>query len=175
MEERTLYGINVGRMALVCLYRNLGLVALSFPTSGSASPSSEVVATLTGREVLWPGDTAKFPCSIRWDLWQWVCVPVLEDGAVAVKVTTGSLRNAGNVDLLSERPPTVLLEKIEVALIARFEELGLFPSSGDASTSSTTDGGAADGEPIVRGTSDPLGDDLRWPEGHLRLTYPTVD
>jgi len=174
MEERILYSINIGRMALVCLYRNLGLVSLSFPTTGSPHPSLEVVATLTGKDVLWPADAVKFPCSIRWDLWQWVCVPVLEDDSVAVKTTTGSLRNAGNVELLSERPPTVLLEKIETALIARFEELGLFPSSTVAATSPAA-GAVADGEPVVRGESDPLGDDLRWPEGHLRLDYPTVD
>jgi len=171
--ETVLYGVNIGRLALGCLYKNLGRALLDFPGSSTPHPSAQVVVGLTKQGAVWPEDSKKFPFQVGWYIWQEVCVPVLQDDSVMVRTLTGSLRNASNVALL-DSDHAVLLEKIEAALIARFRELGIFPEAEAEETepegATGEPGGEPDGEPIIRG-----GDDVRWPEGHLRLTYPLVD
>ena len=182
------YGYDVGTMALACLYRNLGKVNVVFGARTRAFPSWMVLVSLSTSGPLRPEDKEKFPIYIERDLWEYVCVPVMQDEAVMVRTVTGSHRNAGNVVLL-ERDPQTLLKKIAGALTAQLQVRGFIPQTEGAGTESTAstvgssvsataaalamlaEGAEGDGEPIERGTDD----GIRWPEGHLKLTYPEVD
>ena len=90
---------------------------------------------------------------------------------------TDSLRVQLNKALVDLNQYETLIKKIEYALIARLKEQGMVQTDEEVEVSGLLDDPVPPGEPIEFPDTDPLGtgDDLVWPEGHPRLTYPVVD
>ena len=176
MLERTtiMGGTDLYRLALGCLYVNLGKAVLDFPGSTRAHPSLKVTVSRAFGEPLRDGDKQYFPFQVVWHIWESVVVPVLQDPAYQVITReTSSLRITGNQAFIESGDYEALLQHIQRGLIVQMQEVGILPPE-DAALPGDVPGA---GEPIIRGSEDPLlvDPEILWPEGHRRLTYPEVD
>lgn len=133
------FQIELDRMAVGILYLNLGMAVPLFPNSTRAHPSPVVRVILTpkGLDGLLTGSHRRyFPFNVRWDVWECVVLPILEDGTVLVKVPAtqqDSLRNRMNVEALGRQGGYAeVLLRIQKAVFDKYVECGLAPEEAEA-------------------------------------------
>jgi len=128
MPTLTQFQFDMRRLAVGCLYLNLGRAAPEFPTTCRSHPSYKVLVGLVP-----PGGQSAyeelFPFFVSWDLWRNVVVPLFVDGSKLVKVVkekSPSLRRPANEIRLSQDLEGLLLD-IEAVLLESLEEGGYVP------------------------------------------------
>lgn len=166
------------RMAVGCLHLLLGRAIADFPESTVAHPSRWVLVNLSRQGPLKPEYKGYFPYKVIFYVWQNVVVPVLEDPTYQIITeSTPSLRVRINQALLYEEGQEGMVQRIEAALLVRLKEMGMVHQDAQVGVSGVLENPVPPGEPIALSDTDPLdvGDDLVWPDGHSKLTYPIVD
>jgi len=173
---------DVQKIAVGCLYLMLEKAIFSFPGSTNAAPSYWVVIRLAYGDPVRGGDTVNFPFQVIWHVWERVVTPILLDESLWMKGIRAPKRN---VELASLGQWDTLIENIREALMAKLREQGYLPLTEEqvevaAAALVVTVDPEGDGEPVVRDPDAPGGEAgavdgiLRWPDGHLKLTYPIV-
>lgn len=148
---------NLRQLALGVLYINLGRAAPRFPSTTAAHPSYKVFVDLTPPVgLLDASHRGFFPFQVRWDLWEKVVVPVVEEGDVLVKrAARSSLRNEMTREWVLISQHGTLLASIEEALRVKMVAGGYMPAD-DASgveapeVAEVVEPGTNDGSPYTR-------------------------
>ena len=177
MENNQLINnLNVRQISVGILHLNLGRAMTYFPGSTKAHPSHVVTVMLTSGGPLNESFNKYFPLQIIWHLWETVVWPVIQDPDYQVMKRTGSLRNQINLQYVRDDNYEALLERIDGGLILKLQEMGYIPGESlpvgipnEALGEESLPVGDSKTIPLVESDND------RWPEGHLRLTYPVVE
>jgi len=143
LSDSEIYQIAVG-----CFYILMRRAQINFPGSFRSRPSEEVVVNWGGPEVLRSGDTAFFPFSVRWDVWQFGVVPMLKDPANQVFHSDGT-RNQNNLNLVGRGDYNTYIDYLAGTLRRRLQELGFIPPDPESMVTEDSDL-EGDGDPIVR-------------------------
>lgn len=177
---------DIWRLTVGCLNILAGTAIVEFPTSTRSHPSYFAVVSLTAAYPLRDGDRKYFPFQVPWHLWQQVIVPVLHPETLAEDFGLGfkdkfrtTLRNWRNMDALGLDDYLSLTDNIALVIATLMEVYGYLPP-GTVGGTPEVPAETAPGEPVVQvpevgDPNYPLPDgEPVWPEGHLRLTYPTA-
>lgn len=147
--------LDIRQLAIGVLNVNVGSAIVRFPDSTTAHPSLWAVVSLTGKKPVGYGVGRYFPFKVRWDLWEAVLVPVLQNPDYQIVTRVG--RNPINQASLNAEDYETLLARVERGIINQMELVGvLLPGSS---------------EEIDIGTGVSAETVELWPEGHLRLVY----
>ena len=169
---------DIRQMAVGCLHILLGRAIPDFPGSTRSHPSRWVVVSQAQQGPLTPAYRGYFPFKVIWYVWQDVVVPILEDPTNQIVTRSNtSLRVKLNQALLGLGSYEEMIEHIQAALVVKLKETGMVHPDQSVGVSGSVVAPVIPGDPVVQPDTDPLdtGDDLVWPEGHPRLTYPVVD
>lgn len=169
-------------MAVGLMYINLQKSAISFPTTNRARPSRYVVIYPSAGDLIRDGDQHYFPFKVLWNVWHQVMLPVLRDPRYQFRDPRTGQEVPLNMALLRLRDYDSIVQMYEGALTEKFQQEGFIPTTEDQVSQVQSDP-EGDGEPIVDRGTETVGDpdfplidsEDYWPEGHLRLEYPTVD
>ena len=170
LSDSGIYQIAVG-----CFYILMRRGQIDFPGSSRAHPSLEVVVNRAGPEVIRSGDAAFFPFSVRWDVWQFGVVPLLEDPAYQVFHPDGT-RNQNNLSLIRRGDYNTYINYLADVLRSRLQTLGFIPATPSENTTTQDSDLEGDGDPIVSGVGS-IGDS-GYPvvdEDAGELDYPIVE
>lgn len=100
-------------LAVGLVHIQWGNAGLEWPTTSRAHPSWWVWIVLTPKGPLWESGSMVFPMKVRWDLWERVIVPFLEEPE--------------NAKQPNEQPRN-LVELFTARLVTQFKAVGLLPS-----------------------------------------------
>ncbi len=110
------------RYAVAVLFVQLGVALLDFPTSNRAHPSSVAYLQLSPKWQDRLGYSTYFPMRVRWDIWQNVVVPILQDNTLRVQVGVNLEGVAFNNDY------KIQLTRLESALRREARVQGYLPA-----------------------------------------------
>lgn len=116
----------VNRLAVGVLHMLLGSADVEFPNSTQAHPSFWVTVQLAPKGPLWAGAERLFPFQVRWDIWEYVVVPVLGNDNNQFFPDNGAERNHLNLARLDHHQG--LLAHLKGVLVEALKAAGFFPA-----------------------------------------------
>jgi len=128
MPSQKSYLEQVEVIAIGIAHLLLGKAKPIFPTTTRAHPSFWVTVHLLPEGALWPGATQHFPHRVRWDIWDNVVVPILQNEDHQFLPNNGADRNWRQVALLDAGAYDQIVSNLQEALIAGYKEKGYLPA-----------------------------------------------